>query len=285
MASEAWFVHMGLKIKTLDRVAFTFFHIDVYWYGMIIGLGLICGLLFALREAKRTGQEQDLYLDYAFIAIIASIIGARVYYVIFSWDYYQQNPLKIFAIREGGLAIYGGVLTAIACAWIYCKVKRIRFFLFADTAILGLIIGQAIGRWGNFVNREAFGGYTDSLLALRYVKDQVVSIPASVLDKQILVDGVSYIQVHPTFLYESLWNIGLFVALNAYKGRKKFEGEIFFLYLLGYGFGRFFIERLRTDQLLIGHTDIPVSCLLSAILVVTAIFCIAYKRYNCRVQS
>lgn len=276
---EIWFPNLGIKIKELNNVAFTVFGLNVYWYGVIIGLGIIISLALAVKEAKRTGQNPDNYMDFTMIAIVICVICARLYYVIFSWDYYSQHLNEIFATRNGGLAIYGGIIGGIATAIVYTKVKKLNFWLFADTTAPSLLLGQIIGRWGNFFNREAFGGYTDGLFAMRYMKEQVSHIPQSVLDNIINVNGVQYIQVQPTFLYESLWNLVVFAILMILKRRKKFDGEIFGLYLLGYGLGRVWIEGLRTDQLILGNTGIPVSQLLSAIIIIISIV-ILYIRYK-----
>lgn len=278
---EIWFPHLGIEIAQLDRTAFTLFGKNVYWYGILIGLAVLLGLMLMLREAKRTGQNPDLYMDFLLYALIFSVIGARLYYVIFSWDFYSQNPMKIFALREGGLAIYGGILAAVLTAVVFCKKRGQSFFLLADTAVPYLALGQAIGRWGNFFNREAFGGYTDGLFAMRYPLSAVRrgDISQDILQHLVNVGGVEYIQVHPTFLYESLWNLGLFLFLVIYRRKKKvFDGQIFGLYLLGYGLGRVWIEGLRTDQLLIG--GFAVSQLLSAVLIVAAVLFLLWKGKN-----
>lgn len=275
---EIWFPNLGIKIQHLSRVAITIFNIDIYWYAIIIVTGILCGLLLAQHEAKRTNQNPDIYWDFTIIAIFVSVICARLYYVIFSWDSYKNNLIKIFAIREGGLAIYGGIIGGVITAIIFCKLRNIKLGVLADVAAPSLLLGQIIGRWGNFVNREAFGGYTDSLFALRYKLEQVSNVPPSVFDKKILYNGVEYIQVQPTFLYESLWNLIIFILLMFYKKEKKFDGEIFILYLLGYSLGRVWIEGLRTDQLMLGSTSIAVSQLLSAILIVITIILLIYKR-------
>lgn len=264
---EIWFPNLGIKIKKLNDIAFSIFGIDVYWYGIIIGIGVVLSLFLAVHEANRTGQDSEKYIDFSIIGVIICIIGARLYYVIFSWDSYKDNIMKIFALREGGLAIYGGIIAGIITAIVYTKRKNINFWLFADTAAPSLLLGQIIGRWGNFFNREAFGGYTNGLFAMRYMKNQVANIPPSVYDKIIIEGGVEYIQVQPTFLYESLWNLGVFIILMILKKNKKFDGEIFGLYILGYALGRVWIEGLRTDQLLIGTTGIAVSQVLSGFLI------------------
>lgn len=266
---EIWFPNLGIKISHLSRVAFTLFGKDIYWYGIIIGSGVLLGLLLALKEAERTGQNPENYLDFALYGVIFAVIGARLYYVIFSWENYKDNIFKVFAIREGGLAIYGGILAGILTAIIYARKKKIPFWLLADTTAPSLLLGQIMGRWGNFFNREAFGGYTDGLFAMRYLKEQVSGIPPQVMNHLVEVNGIEYIQVHPTFLYESLWNIGVFILLMIMKRNKRFEGQIFAFYLFGYACGRVWIEGLRTDQLLIG--GFAVSQILSGILIVISI--------------
>ena len=268
MTPEIWFVNLGIKINHLDRVAFTLFGIDVYWYGIIIACGMLLGLYVTLREAKRTGQDPDFYIDTVLISALVSILFARIYYVIFSWDYYKNNLNEIFSIRNGGIAIYGAIIGAVISALIICKVRKKNFYKVADTFSFALLIGQIIGRWGNFVNREAFGGYTDSLFAMRYIKEQASNIPKDVLDKVITVDGVEYIQVHPTFLYESLWNIGVLIVIFIFRKRKKFDGQLMAIYFIGYGLGRLWIEGMRTDSLMIASTNIRASQALSLILII-----------------
>ena len=176
---------------------------------------MLAGIWIAQSDAKRRGQDPELYLDFALYAIICSIIGARIYYVIFEWDYYKENLLQIFNLRAGGLAIYGGVIAGAITMIVYTRVKKVSFFSMADTGVLGLVTGQIIGRWGNFFNCEAFGGYTDSLLAMRIrrslVNDNMLN--ADVLSHKIVENGVEFIQVHPTFLYESCWNLCLLIFM------------------------------------------------------------------------
>ncbi len=274
---EIWFPNLGIEIDHLSRVAFTVFGNDVYWYGIFIGTGVFLGILLAMKEAKRTGQDPDTYLDFTLYALIFSIIGARLYYVLFSWEYYSQDLSKIFALREGGLAIYGGVIGGVLTALVYSKIKKLNFWQLADTAAPSLILGQMLGRWGNFFNREAFGGFTDNLFAMRYQLSQVRlgDISDQALSQLQVVNGVEYIQVHPTFLYESLWSLGVFILLIYMSRRKKFHGEIAGLYFLGYGLGRVWIEGLRTDQLTLG--GFAVSQILSAVLIVAAAVFLIWK--------
>ena len=260
-------------------------HIDIFgfriaFYGIIIALGMLAGINLACADAKRRGQNPEVYLDFAMYAIIFSIIGARTYYVIFEWDMYKDDLLQVFNLRAGGLAIYGGVIAAVITLIVYCKVKKQSFFSMADSGVLGLVLGQIIGRWGNFFNAEAFGGYTNSLFALRYKLDIVGSgmLNDNVLSHVMDIDGVKYIQVHPTFLYESCWNLLVLFFMLWYRKRKKFDGEVFFIYLGGYGLGRMIIEGLRTDSLLLPHTNIAVSQLLAGICFVVSIICIIIGR-------
>lgn len=266
------FPHLNIYLEHVGN-SFTVFGISIAYYGVIIAIGMLAGILMATYEAKRTGQNPEDYFDLAIVAIIFSVIGARAYYVIFSWDKYKDNLLNIFRLRQGGLAIYGGVIAAIITTLVFAKIKNLSFPKLADTAGLGLILGQIIGRWGNFFNREAFGGYTDGLLAMQIPVDAVrdsSDITAEMLEHIVEVGEISYIQVHPTFLYESLWNLAVLGILLVVRHHKKFEGEVFLLYLIGYGIGRFWIEALRTDQLLIPSTTIAVSQVLAAVLVVVS---------------
>ncbi|MBS5673393.1 MAG: prolipoprotein diacylglyceryl transferase [Lachnospiraceae bacterium] len=273
------FPHLGIYLEHVGK-NFTVFGISIAYYGVIIAVGMLAGILLATYEAKRTGQNPDDYFDLAIIAIICSVIGARLYYVIFSWDLYKDNLWSILNLRQGGLAIYGGVIAAIITAVVFAKVKGLSFPRLADTAGLGLILGQIIGRWGNFFNREAFGGYTDGLLAMQLpvsaVRDSDIS--KELAEHIVELGGVSYIQVHPTFLYESLWNLVLLVILLLIRKRKKFEGEIFLLYLAGYGIGRAWIEGLRTDQLLIPGTSVAVSQVLAVVLAVVSVMMLIILR-------
>lgn len=265
------FPNIGIHLPNVGN-HITIFNFDIAYYGMIIGLGILTGILIAATEAKRTGQDPETYYDLAIYAVICSIIGARAYYVIFSWDMYKGNLKSILNLRQGGLAIYGGVIAAVITVIVFAKVKKLSAPLLFDTAVLGLVAGQMIGRWGNFFNREAFGEYTDGLLAMRLPLDAVRSSDVTELMRRNMetVKGVSYIQVHPTFLYESLWCMMVLLLLLLYRRHKKFDGEVFLLYLLGYGLGRVWIEGLRTDQLLIRGTTIPVSQLLAGTLVIVS---------------
>lgn len=292
------FPNLGIELKNVPT-GIDIFGFRIAFYGMIIGFGMLCGFLIAEWVAKKTGQDPELYLDFALIAIVVSVIFTRLGYVVFSWDEFKDNLLEIFNLRSGGLMIYGGIFGAILSAVVFSKVKKYPFWLLADTGCIGLITGQIIGRWGNFFNREAFGKYTDSLFAMQLnIKDvsydfrmPVVSLAEKYAGRQaaferimeirnntVWVNGAEYIQVHPTFLYESLWNLAVLIILIIYTKRKKFDGEIMLLYLAGYGLGRVWIEGLRTDQLFLWGTPIPISQLISALIVLFSVGMIIYKR-------
>ena len=269
MHTEISIPNLGIYLKNVGK-SIDLFGIEIAYYGIIIGTAILLGFWIAAREAKRTGQNPENYLDMGIIGVIAGIVGARLYYVIFSWDMYKDNLLDIFNLREGGLAIYGGVIAAVISVLVLAKVKHLSAPQIFDTIAMALLNGQMLGRWGNFFNREAFGGYTDSLFAMRLPLDAVRSSDVTEQMRRHIerIDGVSYIQVHPTFLYESLWCMVLLIILFAYRKHKKYEGELFLMYLFGYGLGRFWIEGLRTDQLLLPGVGIAVSQLLAGAIVV-----------------
>ena len=265
---------------TISPDAFSIGGLTIKWYGIIFACAFLLGTLYVLKNTKKFGLDADRVMDVLLGAIIFGVIGARIYYVIFSWDMYKDDLLSIFNIRQGGLAIYGGVIAAIITVCIFAKKRKMSAPLIMDTAGLGLVAGQMIGRWGNFFNREAFGEYTDGLLAMRLPLDAVRSSDVTELMRKHMetVDGVSYIQVHPTFLYESLWCLMVLVVMLLYRKYKKFDGEVFLLYLFGYGVGRFWIEGLRTDQLLIPGWGFPVSQALAGVLVIGSLLLIFYNR-------
>ena len=278
MAPDIRFPHLGIEIASLGK-GVTIGGFTIAFYGMIIAFGMVMGYLMTAFQAKRTGQEPDLYLDLALWDIVFAVIGARIYYVVFSWDYYKDNLSQIFNTRGGGLAIYGGVIAGVITTIIFGKVRKQNFFQLLDTACVGLITGQIIGRWGNFCNREAFGGYTNGLFAMQLKESDVASsnLTHAVLKHIVEIDGTRYIQVHPTFLYESLWNVGVLVVLLLFTKHRKYNGQIFLIYLLGYGLGRVWIEGLRTDQLIFFGTGVAVSQVLSGVLVVASVGILIYQ--------
>lgn len=281
MPYDIFFVNLGIKIEHLQN-HISVFGFKITFYGIIIGIGMLAGLKMACADAKRRGQDPELYMDFAIYAILFAVIGARLYYVIFSWDNYKDDLLQIFNTRGGGLAIYGGVIASIITLLVFSHIKKVKFMSMADSGVLGLITGQIIGRWGNFFNAEAFGGYTNNLFAMQIRKDIVNSnmLNNSVLEHMVKVGDYYYIQVHPTFLYESMWNLALLIFMLWYRKRKKFEGEMFFIYLGGYGFGRALIESLRTDSLFVPGTNLAVSQLLALVCVVIAALSICIGRRN-----
>lgn len=281
MPYDLSFVNLGIKIQSLKN-SINILGLDIAFYGIIIACGMLLGLVVATRDARRRGQNPDDYSDFALYAIIFSIIGARLYYVIFSWDLYRDNPIQILNIRGGGLAIYGGVIAAALTLYFFCRIKKKSFLEMADTGVLGLVTGQILGRWGNFFNMEAFGSYTNNLFAMQLRKDLVnpAMISENLINNIVNVNGVEYIQVHPTFLYESTWNLFLLIFLLWYRKKQTFKGEIFYLYLGGYGLGRFIIEGLRTDSLMLFGTGIAVSQGLALLCFIISTIMIIINRRN-----
>lgn len=259
------FPNLGIYLHNVPQ-AFYIGNFRVALYGCMIALGMLCGILMATHIAKKTKQSPDTYWDISIWLIIFSLIGARIYYVIFFWDAYKDDLLQIFNVRAGGLAIYGGVLGGILTAYVYCVIKKLHLPEILDTAVFGLLVGQIIGRWGNFFNREVFGGYTDSLLAMRLPVAAVRERDITAELASMIPDGANYIQVHPTFLYEGLWNLGVLLFLLAFLRHRRFKGEMFLLYLAGYGIGRAWIEAIRTDQLYITGTSIPVNLVMGVFM-------------------
>ena len=270
------FPHLGIYLGHVGK-EFFIGNFSIAFYGIAIVLGMLLGIWAVRLRAKETGQSPDDYLDISLITLAAAIVGARLYYVIFSWREYADDLLSIFNLRGGGLAIYGGLIGGALAILILSRVKKIPFPRVLDTCVIGVPIGQILGRWGNFFNREAFGGYTDNLFAMQLPVSAVRQneITQEMWDNVVVQNGIRFIQVHPTFLYEGLWNCLVLSLLFLMRNRTRFEGELFLLYLAGYGTGRFFIEMLRTDQLLIPGTGIPVSMVVSASAVIISLILIA----------
>ena len=241
---------------------------EIAYYGMVIALGMALGIMLILHIARKSGQNEDTYVDLTLITIVFAIIGARIYYVVFSWQDYKDDWLQIFNIRGGGLAIYGGVIAGLVTILVFAKV-----YLLLDTVCPGLAVGQILGRWGNFFNREAFGDYSNGLLAMDLPRDAVRQgeITGQMLEHLKVIDGMEFIQVHPTFLYESLWNLMLLIGLLYLWKHRKYHGQIVFTYLAGYGLGRIWIESLRTDQLLLPMIQIPVSQVVAGIMILVSV--------------
>ncbi|MCR5719107.1 MAG: prolipoprotein diacylglyceryl transferase [Lachnospiraceae bacterium] len=270
-STDIAFEKLGIYLRNVPK-SFNVFGLRIALYGVVISVGMLLGLLCAVKVAKKSGQDPDTYWDLSIWTIVLSVLGARLYYVIFSWDSYKDDLLQILNIRNGGLAIYGGVLTAIVTLFVFGKIKKKNPFLLMDTAFCGLVLGQVIGRWGNFFNRECFGEYSNGLLSMSLPIEAVrANEITETMWEHVAKTGANYITVHPTFLYESLWNLGLLILMLIYFKHKKFDGEVALLYLAGYGVGRAIIESLRTDQLLIGNTGIPVSLALSLVMIALSV--------------
>ena len=275
MDMQIYFPNLGIFLENIGK-NFNVFGFEIAFYGCTMATGIIVGYLMAAREAKSTGQNPDDYLDMLLYAVFFAIIGARLYYVIFKWDYYGQNLMQIFNLRQGGLAIYGGIIGAFTTVYFFAKMRKLSFAQMLDTACPGLAAGQVIGRWGNFFNREAFGGYTDGLFAMQLPVSAVRSgeITEQMWENLEVINGIEFIQVHPTFLYEGMWNVGVIIFLYLYRKHKKFQGELVLWYLVLYGVGRFWVESLRTDQLLIPGIGFPISQLLGAVMAVVGLIAI-----------
>lgn len=259
---------MASEIVPLDRVAFQLGPISIYWYGIIIASGVLIGLILANREGKRLGLPKDTFTDLLVWAVPFSLIGARTYYVIFQWDVYKHQPEKIIAIWEGGIAIHGALIGAVLTAIVFARMKGISFWKLADIAAPSVLLGQAIGRWGNFMNQEAHGGpVTREFLEGLLLPDVIIN--------QMYIDGVYY---HPTFLYESLWSfIGVILLLVLRRKAPLRRGEVFLTYIIWYSIGRFFIEDLRTDSLMLADT-IRIAQVVSVAAIVFSIVLIIVRR-------
>ncbi len=234
--STASFPGLGIGDMELDSVAFTLGSFDIAWYALIIVTGMIAAVAYLIFRARKIGLSADNILDCVLFTIPIGVLGARLYYVLMNLDGYASLG-EVFDIRSGGLAIYGGILAGTATVLVYCKVKKVRFMAFADCVSPGLILAQSIGRWGNFMNGEAFGAETDVFCRMGLNN---------------FLTSYQTVYVHPTFLYESLWNILGFVLINIFYKRKKYDGQVFLLVFGWYGLGRMFIEGLRQDSLYIG---------------------------------
>lgn len=268
------FPNLNIELEHVGK-SITVFGFEIAYYGIVIAIGMLVAMMFLSYETRRLQENTSLYFDFAMFVIVFGFIGARLYYVIFSWDSYKNDLLSILNVREGGLALYGGLIGAVITAIIFTRVKKMNFWKIADVAMPCMLIGQIFGRWGNFFNREAFGEYTDSLFAMRLPLSAVRYSDVTDLMRQNSYDG--YIQVSPTFLYESMWNLVLLIALLIFRKHKKYDGQIFWMYLIGYGVGRFWIESLRTDQLRIPGLEWPVSMVVAAGTAILGVSMLIYK--------
>ncbi len=270
MVQTVTFPGLGWSFE-LNRVAFSIGGLNFYWYGLLIGIGFMVAILYGLKRGRQFGVSEDRMIDVIFGATIVGILGARLYYVAFRWDYYSQNLSEIFNTRNGGLAIYGGVIGGFLAGYLLCKWRKVRFLPMADAVAGGFLIAQSIGRWGNFVNVEAFGSNTSAPWGMggpaivSYLTEHEAELEA--MGMQIDPN----MPVHPTFFYESMWCLLGFIVMQFLVKKRKFDGELLLFYLGWYGAGRMVIEGLRTDSLMIGSTGIRVSQLLAALLVAAAI--------------
>ena len=271
MVTTVSFPGLGLEFE-LNRVAFSIGGFNVYWYGLLIGIGFMLAGTYALLNARKVGVDSDRLIDVVMVGLVCGVIGARLYYVIFDWETFQGDLSKIFDIRQGGLAIYGGILAGMAGGIIMAKIRKVRVRPAMDLAAAGFLIGQGIGRWGNFVNVEAFGSNTNSILGMTGPK--VVGYLT-----QVKNSGAAWAQnidphmpVHPTFLYESVWCLTGFLIIALWlMRRRKYDGQVFLFYTAWYGLGRFFIEGLRTDSLMWGPVRVSQALALVAFVTATAL--------------
>ena len=286
MDMQIYFPHLGIHLEHVGK-NFSIFGFTIAYYGVVIVIGMLIAMALIMYTAKRFGENPDNYYDVSLMAILIGIVGARAYYVFFAWDMYKDDILQIFNIRNGGLAIYGGIIFGALTVFVYTRIKKKSFLHMADILILGVVFGQIMGRWGNFFNREAFGEYTDGLFAMQLPVSAVRQneITQTMWEHAVTINGVEFIQVSPTFLYESLWNLGLLLILLFLIGRKRFDGQVFLTYVMGYGLGRVWIEGLRTDQLLVPGTTLPVSQLLSGTMVVAAVIGLLIQNHRYRNQG
>ncbi|MDL2237614.1 prolipoprotein diacylglyceryl transferase [Christensenellaceae bacterium OttesenSCG-928-K19] len=262
-------------MQQIDKIAihnlFGIEGLDIAWYGIIIAAGIVIGVAVAVWQAKKRGYTSELIFDLMIVALPLAIVGARLYYVAFEWDYYSQHPEKIIEVWNGGIAIYGAVIGAVVAALIVCKWRKFPLGRMLDIAVPGLILGQAIGRWGNFVNQEAFGAaVTDP--AMQY-------FPFAVYVENVFVGGETLNGwFYATFFYESMWNLGVFVLLLWYAKRAKHDGNVFAMYLIGYGIGRLWIEGVRIHTLTMWPGGMPVSQFLSIVLIAIGVIYILVMR-------
>lgn len=261
-------------VQPLDRIFLEFGPVTIYWYGVIIATGAALGLWLATKEADRLNLNKDLIVDFMIFAVPVAILSARIYYVTFEWGNYAEGPFwRIFAVWEGGIAIHGAIIGGVLTAIVFCRIKKKSFWQLADIIAPSLILGQAFGRWGNFMNQEAHGGpLSDGLFLYDILPDFIIN--------QMTINGVTY---HPTFLYESIWNILIFILLIVLRRYNPFRGEVFITYLIGYSVGRYFIEGMRTDSLYIVG-NLRTAQIISIILVLVSIILIVYRRKTTTVR-
>lgn len=259
------FPNLGLEFEYVP-VSVRVFGFEITFFGILLAVGMLLGMVFVVLEAKRKKQDANLHLGMMISGLAGGFIGARFFYVLLCWSVYKTDIMKVFDTRNGGMVFYGGLLGGVLATAIFCRIKKAAFMEMADVAVKGLLIGQIIGRWGNFFNRESFGEYTSNVLTMQLPLSNVRAgeVTPWMRENLVTIDNVSYIQATPLFLYESIWCLLLLLLLFVWNRRKLFAGEIFMRYLAGYGFGRFFIEWIRTDKMFLPGTDIAVNQAISA---------------------
>lgn len=266
------------QLEVLNPVALQLGPLKVHWYGLILGSAVLVALLLCIREAKKHGISADTFLDLVLYGVPFGIIGGRLYYVIFEWEYYSQHPASIFKVWEGGLAIHGALIAAVIMAIVFCKKRNLSFWRIADIAAPQLILAQGIGRWGNFMNQEAHGGPVERSFL------ESLNLPEFIINQMYIYNPnpgeglqAGYYYHHPTFLYESLWNVLGFIVLISIRKLNLRLGELFFSYVIWYSFGRFFIEGMRTDSLMLTDT-LRVAQMISLGLIAVAVTMIIVRR-------
>lgn len=269
--NKVGFLGLGINLFRINPVAVTLFSKDIYWYGIIIAAGFVTAIAVCSYLADKGGIERDNIYDIVLWATPVAIVCARIYYVAFNFSEYKDNLINVFKIWEGGIAIYGGIIGAVAMAYAYCKTKKIDVAKTFDVCCIGLVIGQIIGRWGNFVNVEAYGSETTLPWRMAILKTGMIKM----------------IEVHPTFLYESLWNLVLLIFLIVILFKKKFDGQVFGTYIFGYGLGRALIEGLRTDSLYIGIFRVSqvLAIITSLLALIYLVVNLSKCRKNCNFKS
>jgi len=287
LGADIIFPNIGIRINNLDPVAFSPFGLDIYWYAIFVVVGIIAGYYFGgVFAPKKTGQDPDVYTSLAIWVIPLAILGGRIFYLLFTPWPADAGFFHIFNIRAGGIGIWGVIITAVIVCAVFCRLRKISFLNLMDTAIVGLIIGHVIGRFGNFTNREAFGGYASDgapfAMQLRFFAEDGTRLVRSPVSDELfaqahrVINEVSYIQVHPVFFYEAAINLVLFVFLNLYRKHKKFNGELIAMYFVSYGITRFILEFMRTDALMIGSSNVAVAHILSATAAIGGIAFLLY---------
>lgn len=287
MTNAEWntvsFPSLNIKFPVYNT-AFTIFGYEIKWYGIIITIGLFLAVIYCFKRMKKFGIDDDRAIDVVMVGFVGAIVCARLYYVFLEWDSYKNDLSKIFSVHSGGLAIYGGLIGAVLFGAVMAKIRKVRLMPLLDLAGMGFLIGQGVGRWGNFFNHECFGSNTSMPWGMTSPKIQA-QIKATA-DEIFASTGVAVdpsLPVHPCFLYESLWCLLGFLILHLYSKHRKFDGEIFFMYIGWYGLGRVFIEGLRTDSLMVGH--IRISQLVAGVCVVISIAAIAFMRHKIKMDG